>query len=230
MVDNKTLFGEIEGAVERIAPGFFPWSDAEHLARYKWAGEFVGARTVLDVACGTGYGSRILLDSGARSVVAIDLCMAALQYGACQYPGPRYVRADAGSFALAECVFDVCVSLETLEHLVDPTGFLAGVKRVLRPSGLLLLSTPDCDRTDKTNPYHISEMTLEELQEALENTGFEVTSLKGQYWNVVPEHMCRRFRVGRAVLSRTVNSHRVLRVPSWTGLRPLYWCVEARKA
>src|SRR3972149_2197628 len=112
-VDRQRVFGEIPQGVERIAPGYFSAPvEREHLARYAWAARWVRGRSVLDVACGAGYGSAILLRAGARSVVAVDRSAPALAFAAQTYAGPRYVLADAGALPLKDRAFDVVVSLE----------------------------------------------------------------------------------------------------------------------
>jgi len=122
-IDRYKLFGEIPNvAVERIAPGFFPQpTEREHLARYRWAARWATGQRVLDVACGTGYGSHILHKAGAKQVVGLDIHRPALDFALHRYPGPHYVQADAMSLPIQNGVFDVVVSIETLEHLSDPS-------------------------------------------------------------------------------------------------------------
>src|SRR5204863_6385381 len=93
----------------------------EHLARYRFAKERARGR-VLDVACGTGYGTEML------GAVGVDLSLEALRY-ARRHPAP-YVAADAGRLPFG-CVFDSVVSFETIEHVSDPDRFVAECARVL---------------------------------------------------------------------------------------------------
>jgi 2-polyprenyl-3-methyl-5-hydroxy-6-metoxy-1,4-benzoquinol methylase len=167
----------------RVEPGFVSaYLEKEHLARYHWASRLVRGKSVLDVACGTGYGSKMLLEAGARQVVSVDLSRPALAFGAERYPGPGYLQADALDLPFKHGAFDVVISLETIEHLVDPMRFLQGVRAVLREDGQLVLSTPNRSMSDGSNPYHIHEMTLAELLEMLEKNGFQVIRLLGQHW------------------------------------------------
>src|SRR4051794_32573767 len=75
--------------LERVVEGATPahqW--AEHRTRYAFASELAAGRRVLDVACGSGYGSRILADAGADTVVGVDLDADAVVYARQRYGGP----------------------------------------------------------------------------------------------------------------------------------------------
>ena len=86
-----------------------------HLERYFFAAKQVRG-TVLDAACGCGYGSKIMWDSGAF-VTGIDLEKDAIHYARTHYPGPEYILADVTTF---RGVYDCVVSFETMEHLPNP--------------------------------------------------------------------------------------------------------------
>lgn len=106
----------------------------EHLARYRFARARVRGR-VLDVACGTGYGTALL------GAVGADLSLAALRYAARRHPAP-YVAGDALRLPFGRA-FDAVVSFETVEHVDDPERFVAECARVLRPGGTFIVSTPN---------------------------------------------------------------------------------------
>ena len=61
--------------IERFDPDLMGGSllEAEHLARYRWAGALVEGKRVLDAGCGTGYGSELLASQGAAEVVGVDV-------------------------------------------------------------------------------------------------------------------------------------------------------------
>jgi SAM-dependent methyltransferase len=106
----------------------------EHLARYRFARDRARGR-VLDVACGTGYGTALL------GAVGADLSLPALRYAARRHPAP-YVAADALRLPFRRA-FDAVVSFETVEHVPDPERFVSECARVLRPGGTFILSTPN---------------------------------------------------------------------------------------
>ena len=211
-----------------MAPGFFPkWIEDEHLARYRWASRVVRGRAVLDVASGTGYGSAELVAAGARSVASIERNAAALAFARTTYRAPRYVRADAQVLPLRAGAVDVVVSLETIEHLDDPARFLAEVRRVLRRDGILVLSSPNPERTDGTNPYHVHEMPLEELTGLLRSSGFRLTGVWGQYWRMTARRGIWWLPgLGRLAFSMS-RRPLVWALPGRFGFRPFYWCLRA---
>jgi 2-polyprenyl-3-methyl-5-hydroxy-6-metoxy-1,4-benzoquinol methylase len=160
---------------------------SQHVARYLWARSRVGHGLVLDVACGTGYGSALLAAPGRR-LLGIDASAAAVGQANRDFASDdvRFEVGDATRLPVADSSVDFVVSFETIEHLAEPTEFVDEVARVLRTGGTLLLSTPDRDvysggRTDgrSNNPFHPSEMTRSELL-ALLQAQFVLHEVLGQ--------------------------------------------------
>ena len=130
----------------------------EHLARYLFAAQLTGKRRltrVLDCACGSGYGSRVLAEAGGL-VLAVDKTP-------CDAQGFAFRQADLNN-GLPFCEdggFDAVVCFETLEHIASDGCLLAEFHRVLRPGGALLLSVPrqgfePADgRGRPLNPHHL---------------------------------------------------------------------------
>src|SRR5438034_2223675 len=112
MIDRALVFGERENAIERIAPGFFAASfEAEHMARYRWASRWASGKT-LDVACGTGYGAKLLQARRSVSVISVDVSAEAIEFGKMKY-GLLALQADAHRLPLSTGSVDAVVSLET---------------------------------------------------------------------------------------------------------------------
>jgi len=224
-VDRVRVFGERPEAVERIAPGFFwPSIEDEHLARYRWASRWVTGRVVLDVACGTGYGAKVLRAAGAREVLSFDVSPDALRFGLARY-GILAVRSDALTMPLRAESCEAVVSLETIEHLENPLAFAKESWRILRPGGDLLLSTPNASRSTGSNPYHLQEMTIDQLRAMFGEAGFRLAGIWGQHWGLGPGFW-HRIKGVRGMLWRIEH---MSAVTIWirTGLKPLYWCVRA---
>lgn len=165
-----------------------PWLRRQHLVRYQWASAFVQGARALDGACGTGYGDRILKQGGARQVDCVDYSReafrAARRLGLGQ--GLNFVIADVTRLPLPGDFYDVVVSFETLEHVED-RGFLAEVRRVLKPGGRFLCSTPNREllspgrslRDRPVNPFHLREYSREEFDSLLRSF-FTSVALFGQ--------------------------------------------------
>lgn len=151
-----------------------PYSGLEatvHLARYAVARPLCAGKRVLDVACGEGYGSRLLRDWGASQVEGVDVSQEAVERADRLFamPGLRYSVLDATHVdqAFADQQFDLIVSIETIEHLPDPAAFLRAIKRLLAPGGHVILTCPNdwwYYPTDaESNPYHLRKYRHDEF-------------------------------------------------------------------
>jgi hypothetical protein len=136
----------------------------EHRARYRWAARLVAGRRVLDAACGTGYGMRMLADAGAAGVRGIDRDAGAVAEAARRMGDPdAVVRGDVRDLPFPDNAFDVVVSWETIEHLDAAERALAEFRRVLRERGLLLVSSPNPRVYPPGNEHHVHEWEPAEL-------------------------------------------------------------------
>lgn len=153
-----------------------------HLARYEFAKELVIGKNVLDVACGSGYGSAILKAAGAAKVVGLDISSKTIEYAKADFQnqGVEFVVGNAEDLS-AYRGFDVIVSFETIEHLQHPEKFLQEISRALAPDGILIISTPRREREGSPgNPFHVKEWTEDEFA-ALLSRHFRLVNSYGQY-------------------------------------------------
>lgn len=156
----------------------------EHAARYVFALPLVENRSVLDIACGTGYGLAFLKSKAAR-VTGVDVDLEAAKEAGSECDGTTSVLLGNGSaLPFADESFDAITSFETLEHLHQRKLFLSELERVLRKDGLLILSTPNANYTKPvngkpSNPFHVFEYTPEELENELKSH-FTVDQFLGQ--------------------------------------------------
>jgi len=141
----------------------------EHIGRYLFASQFVKAKKILDVACGSGYGASILLHKGAKEVVGIDRSRAAIKHAKKYYQESKatFLRADALFLPFDNESFDIVTTFETIEHLSSQEKFLKEIKRILKKDGLLVLSTPNTLVYRKGNPFHKKEFSPGELAKLL---------------------------------------------------------------
>jgi O-antigen biosynthesis protein len=183
----RTTLSE-ERVVEGISP---PAVLAEHVARYAFAAKYVRGLRVLDLACGSGYGTDMLKRAGAAEVVGVDLDPESVQYARDRYEtdGLSFLEGDACDppDCLNSHPFDLIVSFETIEHLDRPSQFLDVCGRLLAPSGMLLVSSPHRHRVTAdgkpANPYHHQEWTTAEF-EKLMHFHFGEVGLYGQLHKV----------------------------------------------
>jgi 2-polyprenyl-3-methyl-5-hydroxy-6-metoxy-1,4-benzoquinol methylase len=154
--------------------------EAEHQARYRLALNLVPGRRVLDAGCGVGWGSELLRLAGAESVVGVDLSEDALADARRRAPACEFVPGDLQKLPFEDGEFDVVVCMEALEHTMDTGSALDELARVLRPDGILLVSSPNPGVYEAGNPFHLHELTADELHHELA-ARFSHTRLLRQY-------------------------------------------------
>jgi 2-polyprenyl-3-methyl-5-hydroxy-6-metoxy-1,4-benzoquinol methylase len=155
-----------------------------HLRRYQTASRYVQGKRVLDIASGAGFGSKMLKDAGAASVVGVDIAPTSIRYAQEHYqvPGVQFVQADAEVFE-GDDLFDVIVSFETIEHVPHPDRFLAQIRKNLRPDGHFLLSVP-LGETRHIDPYHLHVFDQADVFKRFEAAGFAIDAYRCDDWNI----------------------------------------------
>jgi SAM-dependent methyltransferase len=183
---------------ERIVPGKIPENlFLEHEARYVFAGRFVNGMRVLDVACGSGIGTQYLLKAGAQSCLGLDVDRSAIEYASAVYGDCVFAQCEAINLSLPDDSIDVLVSFETIEHVMDQLTFLRECKRVVRPGGRLIFSTPNrtISRWGPKNPFHFHELTVVEFT-ALLASMFSEVQLYAQKCRIYPLFAARKVLLG----------------------------------
>ena len=142
----------------------------EHLARYKFAAQFVAGKTVLDFGSGEGYGASLLAARGATHVSGIDISPVAIEHARNKYlqQSIDFVCADCLSVPFKDNSFDLVTSFEVIEHLTDHEGYLGEACRLLKENGTLIISTPNIIHSDGSNHFHLKELTLNDFMELLQ--------------------------------------------------------------
>jgi SAM-dependent methyltransferase len=151
------------------------------LSIYSFASRFASGSRVLDLGCGCGQGSRLLLDRGAAEVVGVDLDRRVVRYASRRFaaPGLEFRVADAESLPADLGRFDLVVSSNVFEHLSDPEAALGEVVSVLGGSGAFILAVPPIvdAATRELNEairFHRSNLAVEEWRDLLRTRFDEV--------------------------------------------------------
>ena len=191
---------EMEFTGERVVPGKTPYVTVqEHIGRYVFASHLIEHNDfVLDIACGTGYGTSYLAQK-ASIVVGGDIDEQSVKLAHSLYSKDKvaFVTLDCTELPFCELCFDVIVSMETIEHLQDYESFLKQCQRVMRQHGMLICSTPSryvySPRGLAGQGYHVKEFTPKEFNDLLRKYWNHVT-LYGQCYVSRGEPMVRLAR------------------------------------
>jgi len=142
----------------------------EHLHRYAIVLGLAKGKRVLDIASGEGYGSN-LIAGVADEVVGVDISEDAIYRAQSKYKkgNLRFLEGSASSIPLSDNYFDVVVSFETIEHHDKHHEMMSEIKRVLKPEGLLIISSPDklhyTDKRQFFNKFHVKELYAQEFKD-----------------------------------------------------------------
>lgn len=159
---------------ERFVPTLQGDIRLEHFHRYEWCLPYVAGRKVLDIACGEGYGSRILARTAA-SVIGVDIADEAVSHAQQVYAGVEHLsfrQGDAAEIPLPDHSVEVVVSFETIEHHDRHVEMISEIRRVLTEDGLLIISSPnkkiysDLAGGDH-NHFHVKELYFSEFDALL---------------------------------------------------------------
>lgn len=142
-------------------------------------------RDVLEAGCGEGYGADLIADV-ARRVIGLDYDDSAVAHVRACYPRVDMRQGNLAELPLPDHSVDVVVNFQVIEHLWDQARFVAECFRVLRPSGVLLMSTPNRitfspGRDTPINPFHTRELDAAEMSDLLTDGGFEVEGVYGVF-------------------------------------------------
>jgi len=156
-----------------------------HQVVYQRLAPRCAGREVLEAGCGEGYGAD-LIAGVARRVIAVDYDEAAVAHVRTRYARVQVMQANLAQLPLPDASVDVVVNFQVIEHLWDQGQFVSECARVLRPSGLLMVSTPNRitfspGRDTPINPFHTRELNADELTQLLRDAGFSQVSISGLF-------------------------------------------------
>lgn len=162
----------------RLRRGFVPWVSRvrdspfydEFHYRYQWANNLVKNMKVLEIPCGVGWGTSLM--TKAKSITAIDISQDAINEARRLYlKSGEFCVGDMASIAADDASYDAVVCLEGIEHVPISVAdmFIEEAHRVLRPNGILLISSPHAESGGHSgNEFHIHEYRPDEIAAKLE--------------------------------------------------------------
>ncbi|PKR77022.1 SAM-dependent methyltransferase [Halalkalibacillus sediminis] len=150
----------------------------EHIARYQFALPYIKKGRVLDLASGSGFGTHMIAKRRKKQideVIGVDIDKDAVKYAIDNYYHPlsTYRTADATNPELVEELgtFDTILSFETLEHIEEEQTLLDNYYRLLKPGGILIVSTPfgEGRGVPSGQRFHVHQLTQEEFRNLFTN-------------------------------------------------------------
>jgi ubiquinone/menaquinone biosynthesis C-methylase UbiE len=154
--------------------------ESEHRARYRWASRLVKDKSVLDCACGTGYGLEMYAKAGATTITGVDIDAGAVELAQSRYGSTVTVKqGDLRKLPVEDDSFDIVTCFETIEHIDGAEKGIAELRRVLKPGGFLVISSPNPDVYVGHTEHHVREFRPSELTE-LVGTYFAATAVYEQ--------------------------------------------------
>lgn len=189
---------DIQFTGERVVPEKMDnkiWILQEHLARYNFAIGILDqfkSKTVLDAACGSGYGSMLLSLSG-KDVCGVDIDYDSIYYAKDKFRSfCKYDVVDLDNIGNnIDKKFDAIVSFETIEHLENPDKFINWVKG---KTDLFIFSIP----INQPSEFHKHVYSVEQAVELIKKHFNNYTFLSQIYMNIYNLDNNAKYIVGYA--------------------------------
>jgi ubiquinone/menaquinone biosynthesis C-methylase UbiE len=157
-----------------------------HESDYQRAATLARGKTVLDLGCNGGHGTSIV-GKTCHHVTGVDVSASAIAAAQAKHASDkvRFRLVDGITLPFPSQSFDLVTSCQVIEHLVDYEVYLREIQRVLKPAGLLLVTTPNAairvhPGQKPWNAFHVREFRANELQELLQRH-FASTRVLGQF-------------------------------------------------
>jgi SAM-dependent methyltransferase len=172
------------------------------------------AQRVLEIGCSTGYLTRLFADK-AQSMFGLDMNQAALRQAAKRNPSMHLACGDAEHLPFSDGAFDAIVMLEVIEHTQSDAAAVAELRRVLKPGGVLILSTPHAGLFAWLDPYNVRRAIQRRLPVVSRLSEQLVRFSSGQFTDNLEWHRHYRLVELRKMLERDFIIRTVYRGGFW---------------
>lgn len=163
---------------------------------------------ILDLGCGQGHITSIVKRSCPDiEISGLDYSVSAIEYAVDHFPEVDFAVGDAYECPYGENYFDIIICNNLWEHVPDPLFLLSRIKRILKPSGFLIISTPSRYRMGNLlrvllgkpvkfmSKHHVTEYSIGQVVEQLRYGGFNVV-----------ETLSKPIKSGGGIMFRLVKS------------------------
>jgi SAM-dependent methyltransferase len=179
---------------------------------------------ILDLGCGEGHITEAIRCKWPRAeLCGFDYSLTAIEIARQRYPSIDFAVADAYDIPYGPATIDATVMNNLWEHLPDPMRLLDQIRRVLKPGGYVIISTPSRYRFENLvraafgqpiafmSKHHVTEYTVGQVVEQMRFGGFEVIARESS--RITSEGWSWKWRAGKAALGwwlRRAHSHHSL--------------------
>ncbi len=133
---------------------------------YEYASEYVKNKITADIGCADGYGTQFLADYSNKTT-GVDYSAETVKIANEKHKNKtnlNFISSSVPPLPFEDNSMEVITAFQFIEHIEDRLGFIKEVKRVLKPGGTFLCSTPNIKMSIARNPFHVHEYTFDEMK------------------------------------------------------------------
>ncbi len=133
---------------------------------YEYASEYVKNKITADIGCADGYGTQFLADYSNKTT-GVDYSAETVKIANEKHKNKtnlNFISSRVPPLPFEDNSLEVITAFQFIEHIEDRLGFIKEVKRVLKPGGTFLCSTPNIKMSIARNPFHVHEYTFDEMK------------------------------------------------------------------
>lgn len=133
---------------------------------YEYASAYVKNKITADIGCADGYGTQFLADYSNKTT-GVDYSNETVKIANEKHKNKtnlKFISSSVPPLPFEDNSLEVLTAFQFIEHIEDRLGFIKEVKRVLKPGGIFLCSTPNIKMSIARNPFHVHEYTFDEMK------------------------------------------------------------------